>query len=401
MELFGLIEKVEQILDEERLYPTVRYSPRLIGGKANDATAHLADSLTKMTGIYELQQSRSQRPRKVQEKPGKWQLESVNYSLLCALASRTAEDARSVISSSALNRLTSAHGYRRSNVPGDPSWNGFVSEYPLIAEFCIRNGARRDFFRVLGELDPSPGHAVLLRHLEEMIALNFTALTEQDYRVFDTAITSFENTAKNLYESEGRAGRTRGEKAQLSLEIIEASEGIREECRKARYLYLKGDLIEGFNLEVNQDKVTVENYLKAQGFSDDLIECLGHADRIYQGASSGFEFKSSMAHLRSFMKRLNSEGLVKLQITVPGPKSRRWGNGLTCMQQRGVLSKAEEAYAAALFTLLSDEGVHPIFAEKEYARLARNVVIEYALLFLRRLEKVAPKLAKSRPRPRP
>jgi hypothetical protein len=57
------------------------------------------------------------------------------------------------------------------------------------------------------------------------------------------------------------------------------------------------------------------------------------------------------------------------------------------LQQQGFLSKAEERYASALYTLLSDEGAHPIIAEKEYARLARNVVIEYALLFLRILEK--------------
>jgi len=49
-----------------------------------------------------------------------------------------------------------------------------------------------------------------------------------------------------------------------------------------------------------------------------------------------------------------------------------------------------------LYTLLSDEGVHPIIAEKEYARLARNVVIEYALLFLRKLEKQGAKLMEGR-----
>jgi hypothetical protein len=38
--------------------------------------------------------------------------------------------------------------------------------------------------------------------------------------------------------------------------------------------------------------------------------------------------------------------------------------------------------------LISDEGVHPVVAEHEYARLFRNVVIEYALLFLRKIEKV-------------
>jgi hypothetical protein len=36
---------------------------------------------------------------------------------------------------------------------------------------------------------------------------------------------------------------------------------------------------------------------------------------------------------------------------------------------------------------LSDEGVHPLIAEKEFARLLRNVVIEYGLMFLTMLEK--------------
>ena len=37
--------------------------------------------------------------------------------------------------------------------------------------------------------------------------------------------------------------------------------------------------------------------------------------------------------------------------------------------------------------VLSDEGVHPLIAEKEFARLFRNMVIEYGLMFLTMLEK--------------
>src|SRR5690348_16604897 len=147
MELFGLIEKVDQILDEERSSPTVSYSPRLIGGKATDTMSQFADSLTKLTGAYGLRDSRSQRPRQVQEHPDKWQFESVNYNLLCAFFSQVAEDGRSVIFSSVLSRLTRGPGYRRSSLPMHPSWNGFVSEYPLIAEFCIRNGKGQQLLR--------------------------------------------------------------------------------------------------------------------------------------------------------------------------------------------------------------------------------------------------------------
>ncbi len=394
MELFALIGKVDQILDEERSSPTVEYSRRLVGAKPNDLMGHFADNLNRTAGVFELRDIRSKRPQQVQIDPDKWQFKSVNYSLLCALISRAPEEARPAISSYVLSRLTRDPGCGRSKVPVHPSWNGFVSEYPLIAEFCVRNGLGRDFFRVLSELEPSPGHAVLLRHLEDMVALNFTVLTDQDYLVLDNAITNFGRTAGSRYQVEKHAGTTGGEKVQLYREILESGNGIREECRKARYFYLKGFLLEGFNLEVNQDKVTVESYLKAQGFSDGLIECLNRADQLYQDASDGFDFKSSMAHLRSFMEELHSEGLVKLRIAVPGPKSRKWGKGLDCLREKGVLLKPEEEYAAALFTLLSDTGVHPIFAEKEYARLARNVVIEYALLFLRKLDKLKPKLTK-------
>ncbi len=64
-----------------------------------------------------------------------------------------------------------------------------------------------------------------------------------------------------------------------------------------------------------------------------------------------------------------------------------WGNGLAYLAQNSVLSKAEELFAVGLFRLMSDEGVHALIAEREYARLARNMVIEYALLFLKKVDK--------------
>jgi hypothetical protein len=242
------------------------------------------------------------------------------------------------------------------------------------------------------------GHAVLLRHIEDMVALNFTVLSDRDYDVLTRAVTALGYAARKEYKAHRESGARRAEAAETSsfwTELIEASDGITEECRKAPYLDLKGALLEGLNLEVNQDKTAVESYLKAQGLSDGLIECLNRADQIYQSASSGFEFKSCMGHLRSFMEKLQSEGMAKLGLMSAGVADQKWGNGLKRLQQEGLLSKAEEGYASGLYTLLSDEGVHPIIAEKEYARLARNVVIEYALLFLRILEKRGLKPIKS------
>ena len=392
MELLDAVHKANQVLDEERSSPTVGYSLRLKQTRPSDATGQFLAGLAMVSEPQRLRSIRSQRPRQIEENPETWVFESINYNLLCALLSQLPEGSKQAFLSSVLSRLSRGPGCARPKSTVQPSWNGIVSEFPLVAEFCIRNGAKDGFFRVLGEQEPFPGHAVLLRHLEDMIALNFTLLADRDYEFLTTTITTVRYTARHRYKAHRDSGATGGEKAQLYREIIEAADGIKEECRKARYLYLKGALLEGFNLEVNQDKATVESYLKTQGFSDGLIECLNRADQIYQSASSGFDFKSIMGHLRSFMEKLQSEGLTKLPSESPNPADHRWGEGLKRLRQKDVLSKAEEGYASALYTLLSDEGVHPIIAEKEYARLARNVVIEYALLFLRKLEKLGPKL---------
>jgi len=58
------------------------------------------------------------------------------------------------------------------------------------------------------------------------------------------------------------------------------------------------------------------------------------------------------------------------------------------LRKSRVLSKTEEQLAASLYTLISDAAIHPLIAEREYARLSRNMVIEYALLFLRKLDKL-------------
>jgi hypothetical protein len=71
-----------------------------------------------------------------------------------------------------------------------------------------------------------------------------------------------------------------------------------------------------------------------------------------------------------------------------GSLPTQWGSGLTYLRQNNILSDAEGRFVTGLNTLISDTAVHPIVAEREYARLARNVVIEYALLFLRKREKL-------------
>jgi hypothetical protein len=390
MELRDAIEKANQILDEERAHPTVRYDKKAI---IPGALGQLAAALSTPK---ELQQIRSERPRNVQEDPLAWVFESTNYTLLCALLSQVPEKDRHSFLTSVLLRIVSAPGCARARGQVYPVWNGLTSELPLVAEFCVRNGAKEGFFRVLGEANPLPGHPLLLTQLEDMIALNFTLFTDAEYQRLELSVS---NLAQTVHTHEVKFGLKRILPPQwdqikdvnigtVFREVLEAANAIKEQCRRARYLYLKASLLEGLNLEVNQDKEAVDGYLQRLGFSRTLIECLDQADRLYREGGDAFTLKSSMGHLRSFLENLHAEALPAVHAKGGDVIPEGWGEGLTYLRTRDVISQAEEKFAAGLYTLISDEAVHPLIAEREYARLARNVIIEYALLFLRKLEKL-------------
>jgi hypothetical protein len=293
-----------------------------------------------------------------------------------------------------LQNLASAGcGYSKQAIR-HPNWNGFVSELPLITEFCLRNGATALFLQKLLEMQSSPGKAVLLRHLEDVVALNFTIFTDAHYEQLELVAGRLHaDSALQYQQSRGiRLSHTWAglsvEQSKLLLELAEGAAGLAEECRKARYLYLKGELLEGLNLEVNQDKDAVRSYLQQLGFPERLGRSLDEAERLYHTKGNEFSLKASMGLLRSFLEDLQKEILPAVHARFGGKVPRRWGEGLQYLRANGVLSQAEEAFAASLYTLMSDEAVHPIVADREYARLFRNVVIEYALLFLSKLNKL-------------
>lgn len=382
MDLHIATEKANQILDEERSYPTVQYIPR---SKGNDP---VTDALTGLSGTMRLLSTREQRPRPVEANPSRWVFTSTNYNLLCALLSRIREEEKPSFFAVALQRMHLAPASAVCRVPLVHAWHQLASELPLVAEFCVRNGSKENFFSAICYASPLPGHVVLLRHLEEMIALNFTVFTDSEYQHLDLCVSTYRDAAERQFQTPKPVswrGLESISSADMFDEINSAVKGVKEECRKARFLYVKASLGEGVNLEVNQDKETVNGYLRNLGFSGTLAESLEHAERLYLEGATPFDLKSSMGHLRSFLENLHAEALRK--VTVNRPLPQKWGEGLTCLRDAGLLSKAEVEYVAGLFRLISDEAVHPLVAEREYARLTRNMVIEYGLLFLRKLEK--------------
>src|SRR5207249_8627685 len=114
----------------------------------------------------------------------------------------------------------------------------------------------------------------------------------------------------------------------LYLEVQASSEAIVEQCRKARYLYVKGSLSEGLNLEVNQDKIAVEEYIQRYGFPHTLVESLNEAERLYLYGTTPLEFKSSMGHLRSFLENAHGVVMPAVHVKFGGQLPQKWGDGL-------------------------------------------------------------------------
>jgi hypothetical protein len=237
---------------------------------------------------------------------------------------------------------------------------------------------------------------MLLRHVEEIVSLNFTALADADYDTLASSVSNLKETTKRKLEKL-RAVNLRQEDwpgigtlnpFTYGVEIMAAADSIKEQCRKARYFYLKASLAEGFNLEVNQDKEAVKGYLITFGFNKTLAACLNEADELYRQTATPFDLKGSIGHLRSFLEKLHAEAMPALQAKLGGVAPQNWDDGQRYLREHNVITQSEEGFSASLYTLISDQGIHPIIAEREYARLARNMVIEYALLFLRKLEKL-------------
>jgi hypothetical protein len=265
----------------------------------------------------------------IQENPRQWTLRATNYTLLCALLSQIPEDSRRLVFESALLRVRSDPACARTT-RAVRNWRGLVSELPLVAEFCVRNGARQEFLQALRDAIPLPGHAILLRHIEDMIAFNFVIFSDEDYEQLSLCVVKFRETAVQRYpkprsgpfRNASEASRFADERAFFQ-EIVDSTQRVGEKCREARYLYLKASLLENLNLEINQDKEAVQRYLRSLGFRKELARSLDEATRLYEEGGDEFSLKASMGHIRSSLRicirtrcQRSTSGLL-----VPSPRS--------------------------------------------------------------------------------
>jgi hypothetical protein len=408
MELREALDQARMILDQEDKEPTLNYRfvskgwPEEMKWGTNIRSQNYTP---EMAGVIALRQIRKRSPRIVYENPNEWQFESTNYSLLMAIYSQLSESDQGLLIGGLLNIWT--RKYIKKTVVAQhlyPSWNGCTSASSLLAEFSVRNKHLKILLGVLDGIElPTASIAVMFVQLSEMISLNFDLFSDRELVVMPAALRNLRDVS---YRQTWQTKRPRGATGPVEKnehykggfdvegdEIANAVDAFLLQCEKARYWYLKGALQQSRNPEIETDKTKVITYLERLGFTRDMRNSLNVAEQNYRDESDGFELKACLGHLRSFLEQLHIQACVPVAASISDTRPpQKWGKATLYLRTNGILSQMEEAFITSLYTLVSDEAIHPLVAQREYARLRRNMIIEYGLMFLTVLDKKGMKI---------
>jgi hypothetical protein len=401
MQLSEALEKASRILEEEQVQPTLGYRYVSEAWPANQRFKQFDMQKQGYTGAMAAQiglaDERARRPREVYEDPKLYVFESTNFGLLLKIFSQVADADRASFADALLNYVRKPIAARSHKGASQfPSFRGDTSALALVAEFCIRTGYLKELLAATAEPTmPTASLAIMLKEIEDMIALNFSLFSDSELASMPSNLAQLREIAeRQTYSARGpRKGpmtnnpHYRQGFSDAGNEIVAAIDGLGEECRKARFWYLKGALQELPNLEIESDMLKVEGFLVKLGFSSDMVKTLNAAESDYKSTASAFELKNCLGHLRSFLEHLHRESVKSIAAAAGSTVTDRWGDATLYLREQGYFTKQHETFVASLYTLLSDESVHPLTADREYARLLRNVVIEYGVMFLTVLDK--------------
>jgi hypothetical protein len=402
---------VDQILNEERERPTVGYEDI-----ANEWVKRSKEMLpeeiaawNRITSVprMNLWAQRKESPRPVTETPYIFQFSGTNFDLLISAYGDVSENNRPQLVGHILQRIEvgGTGTYHKPEGYAFPSFAGKVCELPLAAEFCIRTGNIEPFFAATAKPQmPTRSLAIMVMQLEETIALNWDLFSNEQLGKIPQWLAplgeiAYRQTYSVRRPRGGASGATERNpyyimgREQEANQIVKSIVGIAKECEQARFWYLKGRLQRTVNLEVESDKAKVEGFLTKLGFSSDMIKTLNAAENDYRSTTNPFELKSCLGHIRSFLEHLHRQAAKSIAATAGNTVVDRWGSATIYLAEQGYYTKQHETFVTSLYTLISDASVHPLGAEREYARLLRNVVIEYGVMFLTVLAKKGVKVS--------
>ena len=402
-----------RILNEERQRPTIEYPDNRSDLKANLEGRPLINMAVLEEPRYKrptIHAMREQKTRLVSEKPQVYSFGGGNYETLLLLFNQVSQSDRDQFIEKLLTFVESGGVCTQMAGYHFPKFQGYVSDLPLIAEFCIRNGyTERLFISTTKAKVPTLGLALMMMQLEETIALNFTLFSEQKLKDMQTWLEPLREMAElqtySARSARGSAGKRvenphfKPGRSEEANQIVRSIAGVMAECNQAIFFHIKGALQQSRSFEVESDKLKVEGYLRSLGFDPMLQQALDLAEREFRDGATGFNLKTGMSHLRSFLEQLHAQACAAIATeTTPATEAteyNKWGLTSAFLKKHKYLSWQEEKLVCGIYAIMSEEGVHPLIAEPEYVRLLRNMVIEYGLLLMTILDKKGIKIAAS------
>ena len=175
-----------------------------------------------------------------------------------------------------------------------------------------------------------------------------------------------------------------------------------QECGKilqdivAKVKLFKLDILEkeyeGINLEINQDQESLKATIREFGFNPVLNDSLDKITAKLNEAKDDQDFKSCIDLVRTFLNELCISIGLRIEQTTSIKHSeaiKKMGQALTYFHDTRIkfLTEKEHEFLVKFNSFISDIGVHSLKSQWEYARIARNFVVEFGLFLVRRLQK--------------
>ncbi len=144
---------------------------------------------------------------------------------------------------------------------------------------------------------------------------------------------------------------------------------------------------------MSQDIASLKKSITDYGFNPELNEILQKIDTELQSQSDAFDQVATMRHIRSFFERLHESVGKELRRRKPhlgnGTPLEKCGQAIDYLTRKRVITAKFKNLAKCLYAILSDDeyGVHALSATRDYTRLCRNMVVEYAVTLFFELER--------------
>jgi len=145
----------------------------------------------------------------------------------------------------------------------------------------------------------------------------------------------------------------------------------------------------GMSLDIASLRRSITNY----GFNSALNEVLQKIDDELQNDADAFDQAATMKHIRSFFEKLHESVATELQhrkVNIGnGTPLHQCGQSIDYLERKHVITTKFQALARCLYNILSDGdyGVHALKANRDYTRLCRNMVVEYAITLFFELDR--------------